>query len=668
MSRRDASSPGGRAVLQGKTLVGGPRSRAHFAALLGLDRVAPLGQTRVVAVAWVGDHVEIEVAGVDDQSVVFFLDRFQADKPRLFATEHLVLYYRGVGMWPELEERLRAVELGRLGERTIEDLAELIAADTDVDPAHDRPPRVSAEGQDAFDRQSHLSTWASPHVWYQFFGVAEIWRQRLDSLDIFERCTFIQHCDRECVQVAPRTYVPMVDGVFYPWLERVRRIGRARRRPSPAVGSAATRPRGTGEPFVDDPKHSMCTTDITEADVILGSQEKLVRVLDDVLERGVDRTLFLSCTCVPFVTGEDVESIVKRYRAKTDRPFFYLTTTPQSSVGVFRDVLVHRRRAAEQAVPPGEVTPHAVNLVGFARDPGLEELRGLLAQLGVSVNAVFVPEMDSAVVDTLPRASLHVLYPNVLWQSIYDQLLFDSRITAVSPAAPYGVAGTQRWLENVAAAVGLTVTAGDVVARGLEPLRGVWDRLRAEAAGTRLAFVVGADEAYRLGDATTTWGVPLIPMLEEMGFGLEVLIGVADRTAARDVATQINAVFAHPERHGIRAFRDRARLDSLLESGTFAAVYSDHLFDRRLTAAGKAQFSLQEFEKGVGGAVRTLRRLLEVCRLPLYRRYRRHLPAAAQPYAAPITRGTRRGGREGLAGPGGPDKLTGPGALVDGRR
>jgi hypothetical protein len=655
VSRPDARSAGGRGGLQGRTLVGGPRSRARVAALLGLDQTARPGRTRVVAVAWVGDHLEVEVAGPGDRSVVFLVDRFQADKPRLFATAHLVLYYRGAGMWPELEERLRAVGLGRLAERTIEDLAEMIAADTDIDPVRDRAPRVSAEGQEAFDRQSHLSTWASPDIWYQFFAVAEIWRQRLDSLDVFERCTFIQHCDRECVQVAPRSHVPMVDGVFYPWLERVRRIGRGR----PRVDPAAARARGGSEPRVDESKHSMCTTDLTEADVVLGSQDKLVRVLDHVLARGGDGVLFLSCTCVPFMTGEDVESVVKRYRETIDRPFFFLTTTPASSVGVFRDVLVRRRQEAEQAIPSGQVIPNAVNLVGFAHDPGLEELRGLLAELGVQVNAVFVPEMDSAVVADLPRAALHVLYPNILWQSIYDQLLFDSRITSVSPAAPFGVAGTQRWLEEVAAAAGQRVTAGDVVARCLEPLRAEWDRLRAEAAGQRLAFVVGADEAYRLRDAAATWGVPLIPMLEEMGFGIDVLLGVADRAAAREAAEQVNATFAHPEHHSIRAFRDRARLDALLEAGTFAAVYSDHLFDRRLSAAGKAQFSLQEFEKGIGGAVRTLRRLLEVCRLPFYRRYRRHLAPATHPFAAPITPTGR---------PRGLNKLAGPGAVAEGRR
>ena len=88
-------------------------------------------------------------------------------------------------------------------------------------------------------------------------------------------------------------------------------------------------------------------------------------------------------------------------------------------------------------------------------------------------------------------------------------------------------------------------------------------------------------------------------------------------------------MFSDPARHTIKAFADQDRLSMLLEKGAFDAVYSDHLFDRRLTSAGKAQFSLQEFEKGLAGAVRTGRRLLRVCKLPLYRRYRKYLPPDA---------------------------------------
>jgi hypothetical protein len=355
-------------------------------------------------------------------------------------------------------------------------------------------------------------------------------------------------------------------------------------------------------------------------------------VLDHVMERGVDNMLFLSCTCVPFVTGEDVESVVKRYRARTKRPFFYLTTTPQSSLGVFREVLVRQRQAAETALA-GQADPRAVNLIGFTRDASLDELARLLGDMGLRVNAVFIPQMNFAVIPQLPRAPLHVLYPNALWQNLYDQLLFDSPLRSIEPPAPFGLAGTRRWLAAVAEATGVKVDVDAVVAKHLAPQQERWEALRREAAGYRLGFVIGSEEVHRLCDPGATWGVPLLAMCEELGFGIDVLIRVTDRESAKQAATQINALFAEPARHRIKAFLDRERLEKLLAEGTFAAVFSEYVGDHRLGVAGKSQFNLQEFEKGVEGALRTAERLLEVCRMPLFRRYRRFVPTSTRPAA-----------------------------------
>jgi hypothetical protein len=247
--------------------------------------------------------------------------------------------------------------------------------------------------------------------------------------------------------------------------------------------------------------------------------------------------------------------------------------------------------------------------------------------------------MNFAAVRALPGAALHVLYPNALWQSIYDQLLFESSIPAISPPAPYGVRATERWLAAVAKAVSAEADAAAIVERAAAPHREALAAIRAEAADHRLGFVVVADEVHRLCDPAGTWGVPLVELLEELGFGIDVMIRAGDRQTAHAAARSVHATFRDPARHTIKAFADQARLAMLLENGAFDAIYSDHLFDRRITSAGKAQFSLQEFEKGLAGAVRTGRRLLQICRLPLYRRYGKYLPPQPAAQAAPGKRG-----------------------------
>ncbi|MEE8424464.1 MAG: hypothetical protein V3S11_01480, partial [Elusimicrobiota bacterium] len=85
--------------------------------------------------------------------------------------------------------------------------------------------------------------------------------------------------------------------------------------------------------------------------------------------------------------------------------------------------------------------------------------------------------------------------------------------------------------------------------------------------------------------------------------------------------------FTRPPR--LHEFSNPKELARLLEDGPFRAVYSDIFFDERITRAGKAQFSMRHFETGAEGAVRSLERLLGVCRLPFYKRYREYLKPEA---------------------------------------
>jgi hypothetical protein len=119
-------------------------------------------------------------------------------------------------------------------------------------------------------------------------------------------------------------------------------------------------------------------------------------------------------------------------------------------------------------------------------------------------------------------------------------------------------------------------------------------------------------------------------MLEELGFALDVFLQVRDRETARKAAEEVHAVFALPERHRLQAFDSPAGMAGRLAESKADAFFTSHFFDWRVTAAGKNLFSLQHFEMGLRGAVRTAERLLGVCRTPFYRRYGRYLERTAE--------------------------------------
>jgi hypothetical protein len=576
----------------------GTRTRELLERLLGLSETG--GRYRLRTAAWLDHALEAGVV-VDDREVVLRVERRTADAAGLVTTPALVVYYRGKELPAELLEAIVAQAPRRLEGWTIEALEAEVAADPELGASTlAMPPSVD----DGERPGALLDTWGHADAYADFFAGGELAREQLDSLDPGVLFTFVQHSDCECLHVNPHGIAPIVWLVNHPWDNRVR------------YGA----PAAVRQDLVAAAAEGMLTSDLDEDDVILGNPGKLRRLLAQAgrVQRRSGKTLFISNTCTPVVNGEDVESEVNRFRAASGCPLLYLTVTPRSMVNVFEDVLVTRRQAAERAA--GAPRPRSVNLIGFREDPALDELRELLARVDVELRGVLLPELTLERIDRLPEAACNVFQPNQLWQHLYDQLLSGTRIPSLSPPAPYGVAGTLRWLEEVGRHFGLTSRRRRALEAAAAGPRARLAELRAEAEGRRLGFVVRGDETYYLTRPASTAGVPLVAMLEELGFGLEILLQAPDRDSARRAAEQVQAVFARPERHRLQAFDSLDGMARRLADSPADAFFSSHFFDWRVTAAGKNLFSLQHFELGLGGAVRTAERLLGICRTPFYRR------------------------------------------------
>lgn len=585
--------------LGGRCVAAGAHTRALLEELLGISETR--GRYQLRAAAWMDHALEASVA-VDDRQVVIRIERRSGDAAGLVTTPGLVVYYRGTELPAELLEAIRTHAPRRLERETIETLEAAVAADPDLGAATlPMPPSVDERARP----RSLLDTWGAPDAYADFFAGGEMAREQLDSLDPGALFAFVQHSDCECLHVNPHGIAPIVWLVNHPWDNRVRH-----------GVTAAVR-----QDLVAAATEGMMTSDLDENDVILGNQGKLRRLLDHAarVHRRSGKTLFISNTCTPVVSGEDVESEVRRFRVATGCPLLYLTVTPRSMVNVFQDVLVTRRLAAEKAAR--RPRRRSVNLIGFREDPELEELRGLLARVGVEVRGVLLPALTPERVDRLPEAACNVFLPNQLWQHLYDQLLFGSRIRHLSPPAPYGLAGTVRWVEEVAGIFGLSAGQRRALQDAARLPRARLADLRAEAEGHRLGFVVRGDETYYLTRPASTAGVPLVAMLEELGFALDVFLHVRDRESAKRAADEVHAVFARPERHRVLGFDTPEGMARRLADSAADAFFTSHFFDWRITAAGKNLYSLQHFEMGLGGAVRTAERLLGVCRTPFYRRY-----------------------------------------------
>ncbi len=431
--------------------------------------------------------------------------------------------------------------------------------------------------------------------------------------------------------MSPHGVAPVVSMVDYPWDHRVHHLD------EPDAG-----PRRDGG-AADPTDEGVLSTNLTEADVVRGNRQKVKDVLEHVAHRpnpGRKMVLF-SNTCVPTVTGEDVESLVRQAARTADVPMLFLAMTPRSMHNVFRDLLLGLRRDAEATA--GAPDPAAVNLVGFPDERATHELEALLGRVGIRVNCLLLPDLDVERLHRAPNAALNVFLPNKLWDTHYDHLRTDSRTPGITPPAPYGWAGTLRWLEAVVAALGVGGDPAAAWEAHVADLREGWARACERAARCRLGFIARGEDTRFLLNPAETWGIPLVEMTQEAGFGLDVLLKVHDRDDARGKALEVATLFTQPNTHQVRGFNSLELMRQRLREATCQAVLSQHFFDWRLTEAGKGRFSLQHFEMGAGGAIRTAERLAGICATPYYRQYGRYLRRTREGLRAPAG-GPAKGG------------------------
>jgi nitrogenase molybdenum-cofactor synthesis protein NifE len=196
------------------------------------------------------------------------------------------------------------------------------------------------------------------------------------------------------------------------------------------------------------------TTALDEHDVIFGAEQKLkdaVLSLDRTLQP--DLLFVLSC-CSSEIIGEDAASAVRDTgtRART------IAISAGGFEGDFHEGYSETlcQLVRELAREPGRTALHAVNLVGMLRaGPDLAELRHLLGRIGVTVNAVLTADATRDDLERLGEAALNIVLCEPAGKEAAILLQTRCGTPFIIEEIPIGYASTIRFLERVAAALGL---------------------------------------------------------------------------------------------------------------------------------------------------------------------------------------------------------------------
>ncbi len=435
--------------------------------------------------------------------------------------------------------------------------------------------------------------WGDAEQWRRFFCDFETRRHARTRLEVRAPTVHVWHQDLECSYATPDYFDATLPAFFkFPWPK--------------VVEPDFPEERGLG----DEGTFGDAMTNLRDADIIHGGGGKLDQALEGAVGRAAQgaEAVVVHSTCVPTVIGDDAEAVVARWRSRSEVPILY-TNPAQTKQEVDVGLALFKRLREEPGFLKVRKRKGAVNLVGFPEGPGLKELEEILKAAGVAVNARVLPYLSLRQARGYLAAEVQVFYPNAAFEATYREVFEPLPLKTLRPDAPWGWEATAGWVKTVAAQFKRNAAAAlDRVSR---PLASEWERARAEAAEHGLAFVVDGPHIKRLTDPSQMWGVPLLGMLREAGYRVEVLCH-GESPAARP---------------GLSFFKTEAELGTLLREGRFGAVYSEYAFDTRLAGAGKAQFALDCFEPGLGGALRTVGRLNGLCRWPFYRRYAAHLGA-----------------------------------------
>jgi nitrogenase molybdenum-cofactor synthesis protein NifE len=130
------------------------------------------------------------------------------------------------------------------------------------------------------------------------------------------------------------------------------------------------------------------TTDITENDVVFGGEKRLFKSIKEIIDKYDPPAVFVYQTCVPAMTGDDIEAVCKAAATKFNKPVI-----PVISPGFVGPKNLGNKLAGEAILDhvigtqePEYTTPYDINIIGEYNLAGeLWQVKPLLDELGIRI-------------------------------------------------------------------------------------------------------------------------------------------------------------------------------------------------------------------------------------------------------------------------------------------
>jgi hypothetical protein len=426
--------------------------------------------------------------------------------------------------------------------------------------------------------------WGKERGWRRFFHMEEVMELAEVRRTLHGPHAEVVLGERECHNAHPCSYGPRMEVYDFPALA----------------------------PWPDLYSGKLLASMVSERDLITGPGQLFQQMLDAASAVPGCRAVVVADSCVSSLLAEDADQLSSTVEGDG------ATAATESGENMFlrndhfyRGLLSKARKERSPMDGAG-----AVNLVGYLPGPARDELISLLEQCGVRVNGCFLPDIHLAELDDFHRAECNILYPISHRESAHAAIEHASGLPAVLPPAPFGLAGATNWLVHVAGIFGREQRGLELSREWQARHRDELEMVRRQIAETVVAFVLSEVDSGFLLEPSSAMGVPLLAVLEEWGFSIEVIY--YERDAGREDCKHLGSRL--PAATFI-TFADECELATVLAASEARLIFSDSRCDSRVHGAGKNTFSLRHFEMGFEGALQTARGLARRAANPYFARF-----------------------------------------------
>lgn len=261
------------------------------------------------------------------------------------------------------------------------------------------------------------------------------------------------------------------------------------------------------------------TTDINETNVVYGGEKRLYQAIKETIAKYDPPAVFVYQTCVPAMTGDDLEAVCKAAAQKFGKPVI-----PVNSPGFVGSKNLGNKLAGEALLDyvigtqePEYTTPYDINLIGEYNLAGeLWQVKPLFDELGIRILACISGDARYHQVASSHRARAAMLVCSKAMINVARKMAERYGIPFFEGSF-YGISDTSDALRNIArllvergAASDLRERTEAVIAREEARAWARIERFRPHLAGKRALLVTGGVKSWSVVSALHEAGMAVV--------------------------------------------------------------------------------------------------------------------------------------------------------------